>query len=75
MIVSHAPKAHRGVTQLAYVSGVDGLGDVANSDHPCWVALRNGLVVMGLATLLGFSPGTSRWAGVVGVGYTLTRKK
>lgn len=78
MIITRAKQAHHGVSHLAYVSGMDGLTDeiVGNGTaSPLVQALRGGLVVMGIATFVGASPGTARLAGIIGAGWTLATRK
>jgi hypothetical protein len=72
MIVDRAPQLSRGVQQLQYVGDAVATGSL--TDGPCFEALKTGLVVMGIASLLGVSSETARWAGVAAVGVSLLRR-
>lgn len=69
MIIERDKSQPPGVTQLQYVSDVELDVSVA----PYMGALKDGLLIMGVSTLLGFSTSTSRWLGVIAVGLRLAK--
>lgn len=67
-VMEYAPAQSRGVTTLMSVGRSDLGQDDAAQPRPLFTGVKTGLMVMGLATLLGASPSTARWAGVAGLG-------
>jgi hypothetical protein len=72
-ILEYGPRQKSSVTTLMSVGrGPDGLGQTAERLLP-GAAIKDGLVVMGAATLLGLSPRTARLLGIIGFGFGLIR--
>ena len=71
MIIEYAPSRSKGVTTLMAVGEEPG----APRTGAIVPAVKTGLIVMGVATLLGLSPRAARWLGVAGLGIGLALRR
>lgn len=70
-LIEYAPSQAKGVTTLMAV----GQDEPGAPRRPITSAVKTGLIVMGVATLLGLSPRTARWLGVAGLGIGLALRR